>query len=183
LFIIKKNILQLCSLILILLWVECGAQSNGIRTTGDVILVTLPATALTTSLLLKDNQGLGQFAKGFGLNQILTFGFKGLVGKRRPDGIGLDSFPSGHTSTTFQSASFIQRRYGWKYGIPSYLLAGFTAYSRINANRHDLADVLAGAALGIGCTYLFTTPYENQDYQISISGSTKGFMFSLRYSF
>lgn len=159
------------------------AQSSDIETIGDVFLVTLPATALSSSLFIKDRKGVGQFAKGFVLNQMLTFSFKGLVGKERPDGDGLDSFPSGHTSTTFQSASFIQRRYGWKYGIPAYLLAGFTGYSRIEANRHDLADVLVGAALGIGCTYLFTTPYEKQNYQVSLSGSTNGFMFGFRYVF
>ena len=159
------------------------AQSAGIETIGDMFLFTLPATALSTTIITKDKKGLGQFAKGFGLNKILTFSLKEIVGRERPDGVGFDSFPSGHTSTTFQSASFIQRRYGWKYGIPAYALAGFTGFSRINADRHYLSDVLVGAAIGIGCTYLFTKPYEKQDYQLSISGNTRGFMFSFRYNF
>ncbi len=159
------------------------AQTPEVETAGDIILATLPATAIATTLLIKDHEGLGQFAEGFFLNQILTFSLKGIIGKERPDGDGFDSFPSGHTSTTFQSASFIQRRYGWKYGIPAYALASFTGFSRINADRHDIADVLVGAALGIGCTYAFTTPYEKQDYQISLTGGTDSIMIGFNYRF
>ncbi len=178
-----KKVLTVVFTLCLLQFNNSVAQSSEIETIGDVFLYTLPATALSTTIITKDKKGLGQFVKGFGLNKILTFSLKEIVGRERPDGIGFDSFPSGHTSTTFQSASFIQRRYGWKYGIPAYALAGFTGFSRINADRHYLSDVLVGAAIGIGCTYLFTTPYEKQDYQISLSGNTKGFTFSFRYTF
>jgi membrane-associated phospholipid phosphatase len=163
--------------------VDMNAQTPGVETAGDVTLVTLPATAIATTLLIKDHEGLGQFAEGFFLNKILTFSIKGIVGRERPDGDGFDSFPSGHTSTTFQSASFIQRRYGWKYGIPAYALATFTGFSRVNADRHYVADVLVVAALGIGCTYVFTTPYEKQDYQVNITGDTNGFLVGFSYRF
>jgi len=158
-------------------------QSSGIETSGDVILYTLPATAITTTLLLKDYEGTEQFAEGFFLNKIITFGLKGIVKKERPDGDGFDSFPSGHTSTTFQSAAFIQRRYGWKYGIPAYLLAGWTGYSRIDADRHDLADVLTGAVIGVASSYLFTKPYEKQTYDLSLSGGLDGVMVRFSYRF
>jgi membrane-associated phospholipid phosphatase len=161
----------------------CYSQTKGIETAGDVLLVGLPLTALTTSLILKDKEGTEQFAKAFLVNKLITFSLKGLIGKERPDGVGYDSFPSGHTSTTFQSASFIQKRYGWKYGIPAYALASFTAYSRINADRHDLTDVLFGAAIGIGSSYLFTTPFEKQNTQVFISGGLNNVMVGFSYRF
>ena len=159
------------------------SQSSAIETSGDILLYTLPATALTTTLLIKDYEGTEQFAEGFFLNQIITFSIKGIVKKERPEGDGFDSFPSGHTSTTFQSAAFIQRRYGWKYGIPAYLLAGWTGYSRIDADRHDVADVLTGAVIGIASSYLFTKPYEKQAYDLSLSGGLDGVMVRFSYRF
>ena len=162
---------------------ESYSQNSTIQTSGDVILYALPATALTTTLFLKDYEGTEQFAEGFFLNKIITFSIKGIIRKERPDGEGLDSFPSGHTSTTFQSAAFIQRRYGWKYGIPAYLLAGWTGYSRIESERHDLADVLTGAVIGIASSYLFTTPYEKQAYDLSLSGGLDGVMVRFSYQF
>ena len=159
------------------------SQRGAIETSGDVILLALPATALTGSLLIKDYEGTGQFAKGFFLNQVFTFSLKGIIGKERPNGDGFDSFPSGHTSTTFQGAAFIQRRYGWKYGLPAYLLAGWTGYSRIEADRHDIADVLAGAALGVACSYLFTKPYEKQNYQVTLTGDLDSIRIGFNYRF
>lgn len=159
------------------------AQNSEVETAGTLVLVALPATAAVTTLMLKDYEGMEQFAAGFLINQFLTYTLKSAVRKERPDGDGFDSFPSRHTSTTFQSASFIQRRYGWKYGIPAYALASFSGFSRINGDKHDLVDVAVGAALGIGCSYIFTTPYEKQDYQISVSGNTNNFMIGLSYNF
>lgn len=68
--------------------------------------------------------------------------------RRRPDG-GPHSFPSGHTSSAFATASVIQRRYGWKAGAPLYALGGYIAASRLQENQHYLSDVVFGAALGI----------------------------------
>jgi len=95
----------------------------------------MPATALTGSLIAGDYEGTWQFAKGFALNQAVTIGLKYATDKKRPYNNGDRAFPSGHTSTTFQSAAFIQKRYGWSYGIPAYILAGYTGYSRIEAKN------------------------------------------------
>ncbi len=97
--------------------------------------------------------------------------------------MGTVPFPSGHTSTTFQSASFIQRRYGWKYGIPAYALAAFTGYSRINAQKHDGWDVLAGAVVGIGSSYLFTTPYQKEHMELTLSSWQNQRLLGFTYKF
>lgn len=159
------------------------AQSAAVESIGDVFLFALPATALSSSLIIGDKKGTWQFTKGFLLNQALTIGLKESINKPRPFGNGEKAFPSGHTSTAFQGASFIQRRYGWKYGIPAYILAGFTGYSRIQAERHDGWDVLAGALIGIGSTYLFTTPYQQEHMQLTFSSYENNYVLGFAYKF
>ncbi len=158
-------------------------QSKAIQTTGDVLLFTLPATALTSSLVIGDYEGTWQFTKGALLNQAVTIGLKYATNKKRPYNNGDRAFPSGHTSTTFQSAAFIQKRYGWEYGIPAYALAGFTGYSRINAQKHDGWDVLAGAVVGIGSAYLFTTPYQKEHMELTFANDSDSFVLGLNYRF
>ncbi|WKX76913.1 phosphatase PAP2 family protein [Zobellia laminariae] len=160
-----------------------AAQNKTVQSAGDVILFSLPAAALTGSLIAKDYNGTWQFTKGALLNQAVTIGLKYGLNKERPFGNGDRAFPSGHTSTTFQSAAFIQKRYGWKYGIPAYALAGFTGYSRINAQKHDGWDVLAGAAVGIGSAYLFTTPYQREHMELTFASWEDNYLLGFAYKF
>jgi membrane-associated phospholipid phosphatase len=125
---------------------------------GDIVQILLPTTAYGTTFYMDDRQGRSEFYRSFLTTFAVTHSLKNIINKKRPDG-GDQAFPSGHTGAAFQGAAFIQQRYGWVYGIPSYLGASFVGYSRIHADRHDLADVLAGAALGIGTNMLFTTNY------------------------
>lgn len=162
---------------------QLQAQTSTIESTGDVLLFTLPATALGGSLMAKDYKGTWQFTKGFLFNQGVTLVLKEALNKPRPFNNGDNAFPSGHTSTTFQSAAFVQKRYGWKYGIPAYLLAGFTGYSRINAQKHDGWDVLAGAVVGIGSAYLFTTPYQKKHMSLTFLSSYRGYVVGFKYEF
>lgn len=69
--------------------------------------------------------------------------------RTRPDKSNNLSFPSGHTSGVFTIASVLDKRYGYKVGIPSYLVAGFVGLSRVKTQRHFPTDVIAGAALGV----------------------------------
>lgn len=82
------------------------------------------------------------------VNGILTQGIKVAVGRTRPDG-GSDSFPSGHTSSTFATAGVLQRQFGWRVGIPAYAGGFYVAASRLAERRHYLSDVVFGAAIGI----------------------------------
>jgi hypothetical protein len=77
-----------------------------------------------------------------------TWGIKHATRRNRPEGSGF-SFPSGHTTVTFSSATVLQRHFGWKAGIPSYAVAAYVAASRVQMKRHNLSDVAFGAALGI----------------------------------
>jgi membrane-associated phospholipid phosphatase len=61
------------------------------------------------------------------------------------------SFPSGHTSSTFATASALSMAYPKWYVIgPSLLWAGATSYSRMYLGEHYPTDVAAGATIGVG---------------------------------
>jgi membrane-associated phospholipid phosphatase len=77
-----------------------------------------------------------------------TEALKVAVGRERPNQQDNKSFPSGHTSNAFALAAVAERHYGWKLGVPAYLLAGLVGASRLNEDKHWLSDVMAGATLG-----------------------------------
>jgi PAP2 superfamily protein len=81
--------------------------------------------------------------------QAFTQALKFTVHRERPDGSDNHSFPSGHASATFASATVLQRHLGWKYAVPTYTIASWVAISRMHENRHHLSDVVFGGALGI----------------------------------
>jgi undecaprenyl-diphosphatase len=58
------------------------------------------------------------------------------------------SFPSGHTLSSFTSATIICR-YHWKCGIPAFILAGAIAFSRMYLYVHFPSDILGGLILGV----------------------------------
>jgi membrane-associated phospholipid phosphatase len=84
--------------------------------------------------------------------QLLTEGttqaIKFMAGRTRPNG-GSNSFPSGHTASTFATATVLQSHFGWKAGIPAYAFATYVGASRIQMQKHYLSDVAFGAAVGI----------------------------------
>lgn len=63
------------------------------------------------------------------------------------------SFPSGHTSSSFTTATALSSAYPkWYVIVPSYLWASSVSYSRIYIGVHNPTDVGAGALLGTGTT-------------------------------
>ena len=148
--------------------VEISGSRKAVRTSGDVLAFVTPVASLTTVLVLQDWKGLKQGALA-GVSTIgMTYALKYLIKKERPDGSDKHSFPSMHTSVSFTGAAFIQRRYGWKWGIPAYAIASYVGWSRTYAKKHDWWDVVAGAALGAGSAYIFTRPFATK-HNLSIS--------------
>lgn len=76
---------------------------------------------------------------------------KHTVRRTRPAGSGISrtSFPSGHTSGTFATATVLGGHYGWKVRVPALGLASYVAASRVVDNSHFLSDVVFGAAIGM----------------------------------
>ena len=58
------------------------------------------------------------------------------------------SFPSGHTLSSFISATILFR-HDKRFGIPAFVLATIIAFSRLYLYVHFPTDVIAGALLGI----------------------------------
>jgi hypothetical protein len=77
-----------------------------------------------------------------------TYAIKYAADRTRPNG-DPRGFPSGHASTSFASAMVLQEHYGWKLGLPAFLLAAYTGASRVIANQHYTSDVVFGAAVGM----------------------------------
>ena len=64
------------------------------------------------------------------------------------------SFPSGHTSSAFATASALSSAYSkWYVVAPSLLWASSVGYSRMYLGVHYPTDVLAGAVLGAGSAF------------------------------
>ena len=189
-FISREFVTQLC-IVLCLISIPLQAQDTSntkpqvgsIQKIGDVILFALPAATVGTSFIIGDEEGAWQFTKGLLLTTAVTYGLKLGVNKQRPDMSNDNSFPSGHTSTTFHSAGYIHRRYGFEYSIPAYLLAGFTAASRIDSKKHDILDILAGVAIGLGSNLLFTTEYQQEHMELTFTSDEVGYMLGLTYKF
>lgn len=149
---------------------------------GDALQIAIPAIAWGATYAFGDPEGRNQFYKSAGACLAITHGLKFSISEQRPTGHDMHSFPSGHTSASFMGASFIQRRYGWKFGVPAYLLASYVGWSRVENKAHYVHDVLAGAAIGVACTYLFTTPLtENMDVMPLVSKDSIGIGFQYKW--
>lgn len=82
------------------------------------------------------------------LSELMIEPLKFAVHRERPDGSNNQSFPSGHASVTFATATVIERHLGWRKSVLGYAIASYVAMSRIHDNRHYLSDVIFGAAVG-----------------------------------
>lgn len=120
---------------------------------GDRIQVALPVLALACGVMRGD---AADFTLRFAGNMAVVHGLKNSLGRAevnlRPSG-STRGFPSGHTAAAVQGASYLVRQCGSlvPYAGPLVALAaGFVAGSRIEAEKHDLRQVMAGAVIGLG---------------------------------
>ena len=103
---------------------------------------------------------------GIGINIAATDGLKAVFNRTRPSDEYPDqvfvlttsnghSFPSGHTSFAFATAtSFMLTYKKWYIVVPAYAWAGCVAYSRMYLGKHYPSDVLGGAVVGVGSSFL-----------------------------
>lgn len=89
---------------------------------------------------------------------VLVNGCKYTVKRQRPDGSTHNSYPSGHTATSFMSATMLHLEYGetvspWISAL-GFATATSVGVSRIVQDRHWISDVMAGASVGIFSGYL-----------------------------
>jgi len=148
-----------------------SSQTYWIQTSNSVYWV--PTTALMSGLsyglLAKDKRVLRstfESALGIGISVAVSSGIKQLVNRPRPSQSYPDeinsytsstgkSFPSGHTSLAFSTATVLSLQYKkWYVTVPAFAWAASVGYSRMALGRHYPSDVLCGAAVGVGSGYL-----------------------------
>ena len=157
---------------------------KGVKTSTDVLLVAMPVATLAGVLIDQDWQGLKQGAFTAVTTVGATYILKYAVREERPDHSNCHSFPSGHASTTFATATFLQRRYGWKLGVPAYALASYVGWGRVFSKRHHWWDVVAGAAIGAGSALIYTRPFaQKHELELNACPSDGGCCISASLSF
>jgi membrane-associated phospholipid phosphatase len=142
------------------------------------VYIGTPVTLAVVGLAGHDNELLRDaavMAVGTALSYGVTAGLKYTVKRDRPfvtypeyfaDKTGYDfsdsySFPSGHSTTAFATATALTLDFPkWYVIVPSYAYAGTVAYSRMHLGVHYPSDVLTGALIGSGCAVL--THYVNK---------------------
>jgi membrane-associated phospholipid phosphatase len=139
---------------------------------GDLLTAIVPLTGLAVAYFTDDTEGMKQWWRNTLENQVVTTALRGGFNEtglgERPDGKEY-GFPSGHVSTVTSGAAFLDRRYGWKWGLPAYLASAYVAYVRVDNNYHYWRDVIAGAAVAYGVAWLTVTP-EHATYLAPIIG-------------
>jgi membrane-associated phospholipid phosphatase len=70
-------------------------------------------------------------------------------GRQRPgNSDSHQSFPSGHTSVSFATATSLTYAYGWKAAVIAYPVAVLVGLSRLSDDAHWASDVVGGAFVG-----------------------------------
>ena len=77
------------------------------------------------------------------------YALKTTFSRPRPGGSeNRQSFPSGHTTISFMTATHLAYAYGWKAALVAYPVAAFVGASRLADDAHWFSDVVGGAFLG-----------------------------------
>ena len=133
----------------------------------DWVNIGVPAGLLAGGIIGNDKrmrQNALYVASSSAVNALATILIKKLVKRPRPFLANVKikavyhpreySFPSGHTSTAFTTATALSQAYPkWYVVVPSYLWAGSVSFSRLYLGVHYPTDVAAGALLGTGTAF------------------------------
>jgi PAP2 superfamily len=112
------------------------------------------------------------------MSGIMTQALKFATERTRPDGSRY-SFPSGHTSASFATATVLQGHFGWKVGLPAYAAAAYVGTSRLSENKHYASDVIFGAAIGLVSGRTVTIGNRNNQFSLAPSAYPGGFALML----
>jgi len=142
---------------------------RGVSNTTNMISIGIPV-ALLVAGEIKGDKPLKQKALFVGesivVSSVVTWGIKYSVNRPRPatsypgeiipaSSGGSPSFPSGHTSQAFATATALYMAWPkWYVGVPALAWASTVGYSRMYLGVHYPTDVVAGALVGIGSAWL-----------------------------
>ena len=150
----------------------CTGLSRGLSASGVILPVGIPTAMGLYALIKKDHQPMLKDAIYIGTSVIeavgITYAAKHIIGRDRPfvkypDKIHAygapdadsPSFPSGHTAAAFSLATSLSITYPkWYVIAPSAVWACGVGFARMNQGVHYPSDVVAGAAIGVGCAFV-----------------------------
>ncbi len=164
---------RILALLLAITCMTAHADDDALRYTTDVMCLLPDATALGVALVKHDTEGVKQLGLSTATSLAVNYGLELCIRKDRPDGTGHHAFPSTHTAVAFNGSTFLMKRYGWKWGVPAYVVSSFVAWGRVHTDRHDWWDVLGGAAIGAGTAFIFSRPFV-KDVEVTVSPTAFG---------
>jgi membrane-associated phospholipid phosphatase len=137
--------------------------TGGSTTGGDYMAIAfgvgVGAIGIADAAEGKGTGALEIGAESLAATAAVTQVLKVAVHRHRPTGSSTESFPSGHASFSFASATFIARYVddasdgrGNGLGYFAYVPATYVGLSRIEGQRHFASDVTFGAFLGVFLT-------------------------------
>ncbi|KAA2241322.1 phosphatase PAP2 family protein [Chitinophaga agrisoli] len=138
-----------------------------ISNTNDYVNVAIPAGLLIGGIADHNpdmRQNALYIASSCAVTTLLNTAMKLIFKRPRPFKLHVNftpvytpggySFPSGHTSSAFSSATALARAYPkWYIIAPALLWSGTVGYSRLYLGVHNPSDVAAGAVLGAGTAF------------------------------
>jgi undecaprenyl-diphosphatase len=122
-----------------------GIWSQGYFTNNKVMMRNAYKSAISIAIAITSTSALK-----FAINRTRPYNkYPNDIIKR--DNAGPYSFPSGHTTAAFATATAMSLSYNkWYITIPSFAYAGFVGYSRMRLGMHYGTDVFGGIIIGVG---------------------------------
>lgn len=151
---------------------ETGFKNDYLELCASSVTITsiaLPVGVFTAGLIKHDKKmqkDAAYIAGGWITSAIITQTTKRVLDRKRPfeeyafiikrdDESGGRSFPSGHTSSAFSTATSLSLYYPkWYVIAPAYLYAASVGWARMYQGVHYPTDVLGGAIVGAASAWL-----------------------------
>lgn len=132
-------------------WVKNQKMNKPLSSSGDILGSGAGGLLVMGGQYLFDLDETNwiSHARGLVWSTVVVTALKYSFGRPRPGGSESHlSFPSGHTTTAFTTATTLTYAYGWKAAVVAYPLAAFVGLSRLADDAHWASDIVGGAFLG-----------------------------------